>query len=92
MATITRQKDGVFYRAEAYGFSTELMDYVRTFRSCRIVARCTDALWWKAGPFTFPTCWLIRNTRLLTGRVGRLPHCARRTDAARRYPHRRSGV
>ena len=26
---ITRQKDGVFYRAEAYGFSHEFMDYVR---------------------------------------------------------------
>ena len=26
---ITRQKDGVFYRAEAYGFSREFMDYVR---------------------------------------------------------------
>ena len=28
-ATITRQKDGVFYRAEAYGFSREFMDYVK---------------------------------------------------------------
>jgi GAF domain-containing protein/CheY-like chemotaxis protein len=27
--TITRQKDGVFFRAEAYGFSDEYMDYVR---------------------------------------------------------------
>ena len=26
---ITRQKNGVFYRAEAYGFSVEFMDYVR---------------------------------------------------------------
>jgi GAF domain-containing protein len=26
---ITRQKNGVFYRAEAYGFSREFMDYVR---------------------------------------------------------------
>jgi GAF domain-containing protein len=26
---ITRQKNGVFYRAEAYGFSGEFMDYVR---------------------------------------------------------------
>ena len=26
---ITRQKNGVFYRAEAYGFSSEFMDYVR---------------------------------------------------------------
>jgi signal transduction histidine kinase len=26
---ITRQKDGVFFRAEAYGFSAEFMDYVR---------------------------------------------------------------
>src|SRR6202048_341272 len=30
-ATITRQKDGVFYRAEAYGFSKEFMDYVKEF-------------------------------------------------------------
>ena len=28
-ATITRQKDGVFYRAETYGFSDEFMNYVR---------------------------------------------------------------
>ena len=28
-ANITRQKNGVFYRAEAYGFSREFMDYVR---------------------------------------------------------------
>jgi two-component system, NtrC family, sensor kinase len=29
-AMITRKKDGVFYRAESYGFSQEFMDYVRT--------------------------------------------------------------
>jgi signal transduction histidine kinase len=29
-ATITRQKDGVFYSAEAYGFSREFMDYIRS--------------------------------------------------------------
>ncbi len=29
-ATITRQKGEVFYRAEAYGFSSEFMDYVRS--------------------------------------------------------------
>ena len=28
-ATITRQKDGEFYRAESFGFSSEFMDYVR---------------------------------------------------------------
>ncbi len=28
-ATITRQKDEVFYRAESYGFSSEFMEYVR---------------------------------------------------------------
>jgi GAF domain-containing protein len=28
-ATITRQKGGTFYRAEAYGFSKEFMDYVK---------------------------------------------------------------
>jgi GAF domain-containing protein len=28
-ATITRQKDGVLYSAEAYGFSREYMDYIR---------------------------------------------------------------
>ena len=28
-ATITRQKGGAFYRAEAYGFSREFMDYVK---------------------------------------------------------------
>ncbi|MGA7102600.1 MAG: GAF domain-containing protein, partial [Pseudolabrys sp.] len=30
---ITRQKNGVFYRAEAYGFSPEFMDYVRNIPS-----------------------------------------------------------
>ena len=29
-ATITRQKDGEFFRAEAYGFSDEFVDYIRT--------------------------------------------------------------
>ena len=29
-ATITRQQSGVFFRAEAYGFSQEFIDYVRT--------------------------------------------------------------
>ena len=29
-ATITRQRDGVFYRGELYGFTEEFMDYVRT--------------------------------------------------------------
>jgi GAF domain-containing protein len=29
-ATITRQKGGVFFRAEAYGFSPEFIEYVRT--------------------------------------------------------------
>ena len=28
-ATITRQRDGKFYRSESYGFSQEFMDYVR---------------------------------------------------------------
>jgi two-component system, NtrC family, sensor kinase len=28
-ATITRQKDGVFYRAESYGFSRDFVDYVK---------------------------------------------------------------
>jgi two-component system, NtrC family, sensor kinase len=28
-AVITRQKDGLFYRAEAFGFSSEFMDYVK---------------------------------------------------------------
>ena len=28
-ATITREKDGAFYRAETYGFSREFMDYVK---------------------------------------------------------------
>ncbi len=28
-ATITRQRDGLFYRAEAYGFSPEFIDYVK---------------------------------------------------------------
>jgi PAS domain S-box-containing protein len=31
-ATITRQKDGEFYRAESFGFSREFMNYVRNVR------------------------------------------------------------
>ena len=30
-ATITRQKDGVFFRADSYGFSLEFMEYVKSF-------------------------------------------------------------
>jgi hypothetical protein len=31
-ATITREKNGVFYRAEAYGFSQEFIDYIQDIR------------------------------------------------------------
>ena len=47
-ATITREKNGAFYRAEAYGFSREFMDYVRDIPirangARRLGARCLKA-------------------------------------------------
>ena len=53
-AFITREKDGVLYRAEAYGFSREFMDYVRNIQSRRNAVRSSGARCWKAR-FTSPT-------------------------------------
>ena len=62
--TITRQKDGVFYRAESYGFSPEFIELVRNdARSSRSAARSPDGPCSKARSFIFPMCWPIRNTR-----------------------------
>ena len=49
-ATITRQKDGVFYSAEAYGFSPEFMDYIRKIpifpeRGLASGAHCSKVDW-----------------------------------------------
>ena len=47
-ATITREKEGVLYRAEAYGFSREYMDYVKAFRSRQNEGRCPGERFLKA--------------------------------------------
>ena len=55
-ATITRQKDGVLFRAEAYGFSTEFMEYVKAFRSNRDGGRPLDEPCLKVRLSTSPMC------------------------------------
>jgi GAF domain-containing protein len=54
-ATITRQKGEVFYRTEAYGFSSEFITS-EAFRSRRSEARRPDAPCSKVKWFIFPTC------------------------------------
>ena len=53
-ATITREKDGVFYRAEAYGFSREFMDYVKDIPIRRNAVRRPGARCSKDGPCISP--------------------------------------
>ena len=87
---ITRQKDGAFYRAEAYGFSPEFMDYVRNIRSqpergsafgrALLEGRAVHIPDVKADPeYTWPR-----------RRSGRLPNRPRRSDAARGRRDRRA--
>ena len=84
-ATITRQRDGTFFRAESYGFSQEFMEYVRdisvqpepgsaTGRALLegVVVHIADV---KADPdYTFTEAQ----------RLGRLSHHSRSSDDARR--------
>ena len=46
-ATITRQKDGVFFRAETFGFSNEFVNYIRTVPVDRNEALRVDGRYWK---------------------------------------------
>ena len=89
-ATITRQKDGEYsIRAEAYGFSDEFMDYVRTFRSYRTAARRSGGLCSKACR-SHPRCHRpILTTPYGGAETRRFPHHPRRPDAARRQTDRR---
>jgi two-component system, NtrC family, sensor kinase len=57
---ITRQKDGVFYRAESSPLNLWIMSGV--FRSNRNAARPPDGLCSKAKRFILPMCELIPNT------------------------------
>ena len=80
---ITREKNGVFYRAEAYGFSQEFMDYVKDIRSKRnedlhLAAHCSSVGW-----FISPMSKVIPNILSRITKIGRLPHHPRRSDAAR---------
>ena len=54
-ATITREKNGAFYRAESYGFSPEYMDYIKERANrARTWLDFGAVLCWRAGPFTSP--------------------------------------
>ena len=89
-AIITREKNGAFYRAEAYGFSREFMDYVRdipikaergsAFGRALLEGRAIHIPDVKADPeYTF----------VEAQRLGDLPHGPRRPNAARGRPDRR---
>ena len=92
-ATITRQNDGVFYRAESYGFSPEFMELVRD---------CAGRAGARHGDRTRLAGRQDRSHSRRAGRSGlhlcgsatarRLPHHARRADAARGRPDRRPGL
>ena len=62
-ATITRQKDGVFYRARGLRFLARIRR-IRRGSAGRAGTRIgrTGAPCSKARSFIFPTCWPIRNT------------------------------
>ena len=70
-ATITRQKDGQFYRAESVGFSAEFMAHVKdvpvqpSTGDRQVEELCLRGIW-----FTFLMPCLIRNTRLMRERDG----------------------
>jgi GAF domain-containing protein len=57
--TISRQKGGVFYRAEAYGYSREFIDYVRSIRLNRSAVRSWDGPYLMAKSFISKTCKMI---------------------------------
>ena len=54
-ATITREKNGVFYRAESYGFSPEYMDYIKDVPIELERGSISGGLCWRAGPCTSQT-------------------------------------
>ena len=103
-ATITRQKGGVFYRAEAYGHSKEFMDHVkelpvmpdratghgRALLEGRAV-HIPDVLADPEYKFLQPADIISPKAKGWRAALERLPHCPRRTDAAGGYPHRRFG-
>jgi two-component system NtrC family sensor kinase len=62
--TITRQQDGVFFRAETYGFSQEFTEYVRTVPVQPEPGSVTGRRCWKVASFTFLTCGQTLNTVL----------------------------
>ena len=89
-ATITRQKDGVFYRAEAYGFSPNSSNMVSEMpvepeRGSMNGRTCSKARW-----CTIPTCWPTRTTPLSRHSGWAVPHAARRADVARGQADRRA--
>ena len=63
-ATITRQKDGVFYRAETYGFSPEFSELVRDVPVKPERGTLTGRTLLEGKVVHIPTCWPIRTTPL----------------------------
>jgi two-component system, NtrC family, sensor kinase len=92
-ATITRQKDGVFYRAEAYGFSPEFMEFVRDVpvvpERGSITARALleGKVIHVADVLADPRLHVRRGPE--ARRVSHHPRCA---HVARRHPDRRAGI
>jgi hypothetical protein len=91
-ATITRQKDGVLFFAEAYGYSSEFIEYVRALP----VERGRDSNWTSlAGRSGDPYRRCLGRPGLRLGggpEIGRLPHGSRRADVARGRPGRPSDI
>ena len=88
-ATITRQKDGEFYRAESFGFPSEFMDYVRNVpvvpdRGSAIGRALLEGVVVHIPDVKADSDYLHRRTE-----TGRLPCHPLRTDASRRRSHRR---
>ena len=54
-ATITRQKDGAFFRAETYGFSDEFMDYFKNVPVVPERGSASGRALLEGVRFTFPT-------------------------------------
>ena len=80
---ITRQKNGVFYRAEAYGFSPEFMDYVRNIPIQPERGSGSGRALLEGHAVHIPDVKLIRIYIVRGAEIRRLPHGPHRSDAAR---------
>ena len=91
-ATITRQRDGVFYRAEAYGFSREFMDYIRSIPIEAERGSASGRALLEGRVVHIPDVTADPEYTLVeAAEIGRLPHDSLRPNAARGRPDRRPG-